>query len=91
MLILENKDLPGFSLFLGEQSIEYWQAFSRGLLGQQSTLCCSGLRYTLRYTASADPQIFIRQYERHSHAAPALPARFPGVEHRQSAQAMRVK
>ena len=48
MLIDENKDWPGLSLFLGEQTIEYWQAANRGLIGHPSTLCCSGLRYTLR-------------------------------------------
>ena len=49
VLIFENKDLPGFSLFLSEQTIESQQAVSRFFLGHQSTLCCSGLRYTLRY------------------------------------------
>ena len=48
MVIFENKDLPGLSLFLGEQTIEYWQASNRFLMGPPSTLCCSGLRYTLR-------------------------------------------
>ena len=38
MLIFENKDLRGFPLFLGEQTIEYWQAANRGLIGRQSTL-----------------------------------------------------
>lgn len=48
MLMFENEDLPGLSLFLGEQTIEYWHAANRGLIGNPSTLCRSGLRYTLR-------------------------------------------
>ena len=47
MLIFENEDLPGLSLFFGEQTIEYQKAANRGLIGHPTTLCCKGLRYTL--------------------------------------------
>ena len=48
MLSFENKDLPGLSLFFGEQAVEYWRAVSRGFLSHLSTVCCSGLRHKLR-------------------------------------------
>ena len=51
MLIFENKDLPGLSLFLSEQTIEFRRAVSHSFLGQQFTLCCSGLRYKLSWAS----------------------------------------
>ena len=48
MLIFENEDLPGLSLLLGGHAIEYSRAANRVLMGHPSTVCCSGLRSTLR-------------------------------------------
>ena len=48
VLTFENEDLPSFLPLLGEHAIEYWLSVGRALWSHLSTLCCSGLRHTLR-------------------------------------------